>query len=258
MSVILDNNSVWSFSRLELFHTCPYAFYLTHMQDPPLPQAQNAWAEFGTLCHSLLEEYGNGTLTAEMLVPEYKKRYPTEVIHQFPPVGKGNYGEKTYNEGLEYFSQFSGFGDEYDVVSTEEKFLIEVRGYKIAGISDLVLRNKETGKLIVVDHKTKGASSMRKDISTFKKQLYLYAEHVKQKYGEYPDELRFNMIRNKDTIAEKFSIDKLEEMKDWVEETIDIICLEDEFAPNPNMFYCRHICSMIEHCADGQEAFMRR
>lgn len=110
---MIDQNFKWSFSKLSTYNTCPFSFWLQYMQDPPLEKQQNAWAEFGNLCHELLEQYGKGELTLDQLPVEYEKRYAGTVVHNFPPTPK-DYAEKAYQQGLEYFKNFKGFGDRYE------------------------------------------------------------------------------------------------------------------------------------------------
>lgn len=250
MSIQIPENFNWSFSKLSTFETCPYSFYLQYLHDPPLEKQQNAWAEYGILCHSLLEEYAKGELKAEALTAEYKRRYPDVVVHNFPPYPK-NYAEKAFQQGIDYFDSFTGFGDGYEVVSTEEYFSIRIGSYTFVGISDLVLRDKNTSDLIVIDHKTKSESSMKNELDLYKKQLYIYAEHVKNKYGCFPTEIQFNMIKSCVPIIEKFSPEKHAETLQWVEDTIDLIFFEDQWEAKPNQYYCRYICPVFQHCEDG-------
>lgn len=253
MIVPIPEKFSWSFSKLSTFETCPLSFQLQYLHDPPLPKQQNAWAEYGILCHSLLEEYAKGELPADQLTAEYKERYPDYVVHHFPPYPKG-YAEKAFQQGIDYFDSFKGFGDQYEVVSTEEFFRINIGPYDFVGISDLVLRDKNTGELIVIDHKTKSESSMKNEIDLYKKQLYIYAEHVKNKYGRYPSQIKFNMIKSNQPIIEHFSPEKHEETLQWVEDTIDLIFFEQDWEAKPNQYYCRYICPVFEHCHAGMEA----
>jgi len=248
----IGNDFEWSFSKLSTFETCPYSFFLQYMQDPPLPKQQNAWAEYGILCHSLLEEYAKGELPANCLTAEYKKRYGDVVVHNFPPFPKG-YAEKAFQQGVDYFDRFTGFGEQYEVVSTEEKFRINIGAYPFVGISDLVLRNKETGNLVVIDHKTKSESSMKNELELYKKQLYVYAEHVKRKYGKPPVSIQFNMIKGDQPITESFSEEKLQETLQWAEDTIDTIIMEEDWEAKPNNYYCRYICPMFNYCEPGMK-----
>lgn len=253
MNIPIPEKFDWSFSKLSTFETCPRAFQLQYLQDPPLPKQQNAWAEYGILCHAILEEFAKGELPVNQLTAEYKERYPDVVVHNFPPYPKG-YAEKAFQQGIDYFESFSGFGDQYEVVSTEEYFHLNIGSYSFVGISDLVLRDKSTGELVVVDHKTKSESSMKNEIDLYKKQLYIYAEHVKNKYGQYPSQIQFNMIKSNRPIVEKFSIEKHEETLQWVEDTIDYIFFEQDWIAKPNQYYCRYICPVFQHCEVGMKA----
>lgn len=253
MNIPIPDKFDWSFSKLSTFETCPRAFQLQYLQDPPLPKQQNAWAEYGILCHIILEKFAKGELPVNQLTAEYKERYPDVVVHNFPPYPKG-YAEKAFQQGIDYFESFSGFGDQYEVVSTEEYFHLNIGPYSFVGISDLVLRDKSTGELVVVDHKTKSESSMKNEIDLYKKQLYIYAEHVKNKYGQYPSQIQFNMIKSNQPIVEKFSIEKHEETLQWVEDTIDYIFFEQDWIAKPNQYYCRYICPVFQHCEAGMKA----
>lgn len=249
----ITDNFTWSFSKLSSYDTCPYSFALQYLQDPPLPKQQNAWAEYGILCHSLLEEFAKGELPADKLTAEFIERYPDSVVHEFPPYPKG-YAEKTYKQGIDYFNRFTGFGDQYDIVSTEEFFKIHIGPYPFVGISDLVLSDRNTGELVVIDHKTKSESSMKQEINLYRKQLYIYAEHVFRKYGKYPKEIRFNMIKSDQPIIEPFSLNNHLETLRWAESTIDNIIFEDEWPAHPNNYYCRYICPVFQNCEYGMEA----
>lgn len=253
MNIPIPEKFDWSFSKLSTFETCPRAFQLQYLQDPPLPKQQNAWAEYGILCHIILEKFAKGELPVNQLTAEYKERYPDVVVHNFPPYPKG-YAEKAFQQGIDYFESFSGFGDQYEVVSTEEYFHLNIGPYSFVGISDLVLRDKSTGELVVVDHKTKSESSMKNEIDLYKKQLYIYAEHVKNKYGQYPSQIQFNMIKSNQPIVEKFSAEKHEETLQWVEDTIDYIFFEQDWIAKPNQYYCRYICPVFQHCEAGMKA----
>ena len=248
----IDSNFKWSFSKLSSFQTCPLEFCLQYLQDPPLPQEQNPWAEFGILCHALLEEYAKGEIEKDMLAFEYASRYDNIIQHHFPPYPKG-YAENTYQQGLAYFENFEGFGSQYQVLSAEEKFEIPIRGYRFVGVSDLTLRNMETGKITVIDHKTKSESSMKSEVSLYRHQLYLYAEYVKQHYGEFPETIQFNMIKSEKPIIEQFSPERHEETLNWLENTITDILFETQWNPNPKQYYCKFICSMLPYCEAGMD-----
>lgn len=45
----------WSFSKLSAFETCPMGFKLQYLDR--VPSDGNAFSDYGTLCHKLLEEW---------------------------------------------------------------------------------------------------------------------------------------------------------------------------------------------------------
>lgn len=183
-----------------------------------------------------------------MLAECYEEGYDEAVVHRPPPYPKG-YAEKTYELGKAYFENFKGFGDEWKIVSAEEKFEIDIGGYPFVGISDLVLEHKETGELMVVDHKTKSAASMKKEKDTYVRQLYIYAAHVKKKYGKFPKIMRFNMIKTGEYIDEEFDQKKFDDTMQWVVDTIESILLEREWNINVNSYFCSQICGGRDYCS---------
>lgn len=212
-----------------------------------VPQDGNAFSDYGTFCHSLLEEWAKKKIPSIALASAYKDGYDKSMTHGFPPFPKGM-EQKYYESGLEYFKNFDGFGDEYDVLSVEEKFEIDIRGYRFVGIADLVLRNKNTGDIEVIDHKSKSSNSMKRDINTFRKQLYTYAAFVKEKYGVYPSKLRFNMFKEGYFIDEIFDESAFNETMGWIVETIERIKEEKEWKICQSSYFCRFVCSTLLSC----------
>lgn len=175
-----------------------------------MPQEQNAYAEYGTHCHSLLERWAKGELLAFELADQYDAEYLTAVQHDFPPFPRGLAG-KYYDEGLNYFRSFDGFGDDSEILAVEDKFEIDIRGHRFVGIADLVLRDKETRAITVIDHKSKSLKSLKQKLFENTRQLYTYAAYVKERFGVYPAMLRFNMFRYGLSVDEPFSMERYEE-----------------------------------------------
>ena len=61
---------------------------------------------------------------------------------------------------------------------------------------------------------------MEKDLDEYRRQLYIYAAHVKQKYGQWPAKLKFNIFRENDWVVEEFDIDEFNRTMQWVIDTI--------------------------------------
>lgn len=189
----------FSFSKLQLYDQCPMAFQLMYLQNETVDDG-NAYSDFGTFCHKLLEDWAKGEYLDFMLADVYKEGYEQAITHDFPPFPAGQW-EKFRQQGLDYFETFMGFGDNYEVVSAEEKFVTRFAGYDFAGVADLILRDKDTGDIVVIDHKSKSKASMEKELDVYRKQLYIYAHHVMEAYGVFPKKLIFNGFRENYTVV---------------------------------------------------------
>ena len=191
------------------------------------------------------------------LADAYEAEYDEAVKHYFPPFPKGMAGQY-YDEGLQYFQSFDGFGDDKKILSVEDKFELDIRGNRFVGIADLVLQDKKTGDIIVIDHKSKSMNSMKKAQYENTRQLYTYAAYVKERFGEFPTLLQFNMFRYGVNINEPFAMERYEETMDWIERTIAQIKAEKEWKVSSSGYFCRFICSTRLHCPVGEEIMNAR
>ena len=204
------------------------------------------------MCHSLMERWAKGELMSFELADAYEAEYDEAIKHYFPPFPKGM-AEQYYDEGLQYFQSFDGFGDDKKILSVEDKFELDIRGNRFVGIADLVLQDRKTGDIIVIDHKSKSMNSMKKSQYENTRQLYTYAAYVKERFGEFPTLLRFNMFRYGENIDEPFAMERYEETMDWIERTIAQIKAEREWRVSSSGYFCRFICSTRLHCPVGEE-----
>lgn len=257
----LPSNFRWSFSKIAAFHQCPMSFYLTYIENPGSDdELPGYFSEYGSLMHSILEQYYKGDLPEFCLADEWRSRYESEVIVAPPPFPKG-FGEKNYNAAVNYLENFTGLPDGYDVISVEKKFVIDIGGYQVSGIADLVIGSTDCTEVIIVDHKTKSAASMKKEYQLYRKQLYLYAIWYKEWKGSYPTKLRFNMVKDGTYIDEGFDEAMVEETKKWFLDGIHAIeecdifeswttCIGAEETKEP--YFCKWICGCNTSCDDYQ------
>lgn len=207
----------------------------------------NAFAQYGTWCHKILERYAKGQLPLIAMAEAYENGYDTAVTKPWPPFPKGM-PEKYYEQGLNYFESFDGFGEQYEILSVEEKFELDIGGYPFIGLADLVLKDKDTGEITVVDHKSKSSSTMDKDLPTYRRQLYIYAAYVKKKYGVFPKYLKFNLFRENEWVTEEFSQEAFDETMRWVVDTIESILFEADWKVSCSSYFCRFVCSVFNDC----------
>lgn len=258
---ILEKNiddMIWSFSRINSFHTCKYMWYLTYIEK--LKGLQNGHAEAGTLMHELMEDLSNNKLCLWDLVDEWKTRFNSNVKSKFMYNKYVDLKNKAFNNGVNFLETFEGFSDIGEVVSVEEKVEtvlyddITGKEYKFIGYIDLLLRDKD-GRYIVLDHKSKSGFKKGKvkgvqvdEQHDYARQLYCYSKFVKEKYGEYPKELIFNMFNKKELIHIPFNMDDMNEAIKWCCEVIRNIYSELEFEPNVDYMFCHYLCGQRDKC----------
>ena len=235
----------WSFSSITSYLECPYQFKLHYIDN--VEDTGNAFSDYGNLIHETMELWAKGELMDFELLDHYESRYTDAMRHDYPPFPV-TLAESNYGLGRQYFEEFVGFGDEYEIVSAEEKFETSFGKHKFRGISDLVLRNKETGKYIVIDHKTKSPASMARERELYTRQLYVYAKHVKEKYGEWPEYMGFNMTKSREIIGEKFSMERMDAVTAWIIESIEKALAEKDWTIGGSSYFCQHICSYRNSC----------
>lgn len=260
---MLNPNHIYSFSQLQSFAECPYSFYLQKIERNP-DMVQNAFASQGTLIHDLLDKWAKKELTKEQLPAEYERRYPLEVVEQWPRMlaAKG-YAEKAFQIGLEYFKNFDEF-EGYTIIATEERFRIDLCGRQFVGVVDAILEDNNTGELIVLDHKSKSLAAFKKAEDEMYRQQYLYSKFVYEKYGKYPDRLMFNLFKENGEKKERpfmeseyiatlvWAETQMQKMEEY--EFVDWLGTK-EVEPGKPDFFCTELCSCRKICPNGQTKF---
>ena len=249
------DNMVWSFSRVNSASKCRYAWYKSYCEDDKgLP---NAYAQFGTICHKTLEKYLKGELDMFSVSQYYQDHYSDYVTCDFPANKYVDLGQKTYDQGLDYFNNINFDFDRYEILGVEQELLFKVGKYPFKGYADAVYRDKKTGDIILRDHKTssfkylKDGSVSKSNAEHFKEFRYqelLYCIPLIEKYGKV-DYLSWNMIRDQREIKIPFDPKEFKEAQEWCVNTIQE--LENEFlwAPdNSSSYWCNCICNVRDGC----------
>jgi ATP-dependent exoDNAse (exonuclease V) beta subunit len=238
----------WSYSRVNSFHTCPYSFHKGYVERAD--GDTNAFAQYGTFMHELIEKILKEELTVDKAVREYERSFDSRVTKKFPHLKNCNFREKYWFEGWKYLRWFEF---PYKVVDIEQKIAIEIGGYKTTGFIDVVCKHED--RFIVLDHKSKGGIKPKEREEYFR-QNYIYSLAIEQQYGEEPIGLILNLFRQNEMLKEKFSKESQLEASDWFVNTIKKIEKEKNFerAKVPEKdFFCRYICSHGEECRDAKK-----
>lgn len=258
-SFILDTMT-WSFSRLESFYTCPYAWKRKYIDCEK--GENNAFASYGTLCHSLLEQYLNGELGAFDLAGEYERRFDAEVPEDFPYNKYTDLKESYFYKGLNYFSEFVDLIDcDYDVLGVEKKVEFNIDKYPFVGYIDALIRNSN-GEVIILDQKSaslswckngKPAKKSLEKMQMYKRQLYLYSKALIDT-GIKPKYLCWNFFNDMKIYQIEFDEKDYKEALEWALHTIQLIEKETEFEQQEDYYFCRNICDYRNDCNFGAES----
>ena len=159
----------YSFSKLSSFHNCKWGYQLTYIDH--CERCDNAFAQYGSLVHSIMERYAKGKLNLWDLVDVYKREY-SGITEKFPHSAFCNLEDLYYKQGIQFLSNFSGY-DKYKILEVESEFELEIDDWLFTGIMDLLFED-ENGKLILLDYKSKSSFKNKKEKIEYARQLYLY------------------------------------------------------------------------------------
>ena len=207
--------------------------------------------------HSILEKVLTSqiklTEAVSYFIDNYSKEVNTDVSRSIR--------ERDYILCSEYLAQIQEKKqclEKYCILEVEEKHLFNIGKFKFTGIIDLLLKDKDTEDLIIVDHKSAKyplkqhshtvMKNMEQVFEKHKTQLYLYSKPVYEKHGKYPKKLCWNHFKSGKTASIDFDEDEYAHALQWVENTIHRIEQDALFMPEDNYFYCTHLCGCRKEC----------
>lgn len=235
----------YSFSKLNAFLTCRYGYKLTYIDHQK--GVGNCFSSFGCEVHSLMERLAKGNITLWDLVSTYEWEFDAAIPESFPDSKFcPNMRQLYYNQGLEFLKNFPGFNGK-KILEVESQFDIPIDDWTFTGIIDLVFED-ESGHLILQDYKSKSAFKNKNEQAKYARQLYLYSLYIKEKYGRYPDTLRFLMFRKNRTVDIPFDINGLNEAVSWAKNTVKEIRDCWDYYPSCDDFFSQHLCNHRETC----------
>lgn len=221
----------WSFSSVNSYTQCPQCFRLGYLD--ALPRVGNAFSDWGSFMHHLMELYFKGEIEFFEMSQAYEDGYNGNVTHKFPTNRFCDLSERYYLSGKEYLDSFEGLFDGYNVVAVEQRVLFDINGRPFVGVIDLVV--EKDGTYLIIDHKSKSSFKSKREQAEYARQLYLYALHIKMEYGKWPESMYFHMIRSGGELIEvPFKIEELDAAVEWFLSTIDKIYADTQFISEPN------------------------
>ena len=247
----------WSFSRLNSFYNCPYEWRLHYMD---CNKSENGFfGEYGSLIHKILEKYEKGELSLFELNDYYEEHFSESVPHDAPPNKYVDIKQSYYEKGLDYFNNIDLDLDKYEVLGVEKEVRFQIAGKDFVGYIDLLLKEKETGKIIILDHKSasikilkngKVSKSDQEHVREFIRQLCLYAIPIIEEYG-HVDELWWNLFKDKNWLKMPFNKEDYDEAIQWAEDTLKLIEAEKQWLPNnSSSYYCNYLCGQRNNACE--------
>ena len=175
---------------------------------------------------------------------------------------KLNYGVVSlmyyYDKGIDYFDNIDLDLENYEILGVEEKVEFTINGKDFIGYIDLLVKDKKTNEIIIIDHKSaslkilkngKISKSDQQHFLEFKRQLYLYSIPVIKKYGSV-SKLKWNMFKDQKWIEIPWVKEEYDEAIQWAKDTLSLIEKESEWNPNPDYYYCHYLCGQRNHACE--------
>lgn len=257
---------VWSYSRLTSYQQCPYSFYLRYLyedegEEERYPVESNFWAELGILMHEIFEKIFSGEITEDEAPDYFVNNYKQFVVSKQKPniVNKANENCASYLSEMEF-----DWLQDYEIAGVEKRIQYKFGDYRFIGFIDLLLKDKKTGKYIIVDHKScqkffgkngQELKSMAHKLEEYKRQMYLYSKAVYQLYGEYPAEIWWHHFRADGYITRiPFDYKEYEAAEKWFLESVHNIECDSQFEAKEDFFFCHNLCNFRHSCEYKAEA----
>ena len=249
---------VYSFSKIKTFYTCKYQYYMNYVL--PIEQRpkkhENAFAQYGSFVHEILEKFFSGELAEFELTDYYAENFDIAVREEFPPNSFVDLGQAYYNDGYCFLEAFEGIQD-YKIIGVEKEFTTRFNdgqeSFFFRGIIDLILQDKQDGSIVIQDWKSKSRFKNRQEQKEYARQLYLYAKHIKEEFGKWPTMLRFSMFRKGNVINIPFRMEDYEEAVVWASTCVKQIESCKQWPPTLDEWYCSQLCDFRDGCDFGKQ-----
>jgi ATP-dependent helicase/nuclease subunit B len=259
----------WSASRLEMYGTCPFAFYIAHALElePRTPPEEGYDARIlGSMLHKILENVYQHDDPLSALPDEAHKVFVTAPIdYGFRPSALWDMQQRELEEKLRVtiealaevsegftphrFEQKFGMGQPSLIVRADDGIEIRLHGY----IDRLDV--DQQGRLRVIDYKASGSAISAKDLEKGKRlQLPLYALAAQEalQLGEVTSGFYWHMLKGE---ASSFKLEKspdgvraaFDQVKQHVIDHVRHIRAGD-FQPAPPDGGCPSYCPAVAFC----------
>ena len=188
----------------------------------------------------------------------YEEHFNETIPHDAPPNKYIDIRQSYFDKGIDYLDNIDLDFSKYEILGVEKKVEFELFGKKFIGFIDLLVRDKDSGEIIIIDHKSASikilkngniSKSDQQHFLDFRRQLYLYSIPIIEEYGSV-SRLKWNMFKDRKWIEIPWKKDEYDETIQWVKDTLELIAKETEWAPHPDPYYCRYLCGQRNNACE--------
>lgn len=231
------DDTIWSFSRINQFHQCPYTWYKTYIEGV---KSENYFAYRGSAVHDAMEDYYKYVLGGGKPLDDRTVRYilldkflRKMVACKLPTVFNFRNGEdKIINSLMNYKPRT-------DIIHVERELRFEIGQYKFRGFLDY-----ETSKMHG-DYK----STWSADKYLRQQYLYMYAKEVNE--GVRPEGFEITEYNNNMNVKViDYDEGVMKHTLKWANGSIQAIRLALEnkaITKSPDNFFCNNLCG-VDDC----------
>lgn len=259
---------VISFSQLNTRRQCPHKEQLAYRERWTKSKDETTPAGLGTLWHKLMELHYTAIRTGE----REPKRAVAEALFEFQRMRKNAEVLDLLRWMYDGYLEQYGYDDEWEIVATEHRALVPLRhpsGIKsrfvLKMIIDLVVRDRATGRVWLVDHKAHGTIPKAKELD-LDDQFGLYTWGLRQ-LGHKPFGAVYSTARTQrnkvkpQTLADRFDRHLMTrtdfELNTIAQEALNTARVmyrpDDPGERHTNTDLCRRWCDFTEACLTGRK-----
>lgn len=244
----------YSFSTLHQYCQCPFATYLKKICGEV--GDNNAYAEIGSLGHYWNEMIFKHEMTVQEALDDCIENFDNMVCEYISDASK----DKKFEAMCDYLANFDEtYEERYEVLGVEKEFHWKIGRHRCIGFADLILKDKKTSKIFLIDHKSAShflkqngepLKNQQANFEAYSKQMYMYSDAMMKEYGFFPDYIIWNhfLDAGKTTVIQFIQNDYNDAIK-WVKDVIKKIYADSKFEPGEEDYtLCNLLCNYRNSC----------
>ena len=239
------NDFVFSYSSVGAYKQCPLSFKKNYIDKEE--KVGNWFGQIGSLSHLVFEEWLKGSIEVFELEPFFKDNYDKNVNIRPPAYPKGM--EENYKTQIADFFKNTDFNPyDWEIVCLESRHEYNLDGIKIVIKPDAVLKNKQTGKVHLLDYKTSKYDAKKQ--KGYAAQTCLYAKILHLAENITVDKIDIWYIRENKLKEVEYDEQIAQETLTDFKNMVELIRNENDWKAKPDKYFCFELCSVRNSCLE--------